>query len=304
MELKNLESFIQVAELGSFTKAAKRLGYTQSTVSFQIRQLEEELGVPLFERIHHTVRLTAKGRSVQRLAHEMLQAAEDMKRTAGESRSLKGTIRIAMAASLCTQLFRHDFTSFRQQHPDISLTVTTGKTEEMFRLLNQNEVDLVYTLDNHIYDRNYVTVSEEEVSVHFVASAENPLADRSRVSPEELISCPAILTEKNVSYRKLLDEYLASHSLELLPYLEIGDTSLICSMVEAGMGISFLPDFVTEASVREGRMIRFSVPEISVCIWKQLLYHREKWVSPEMEAVMEYLQKLEKDKKKTTYIHN
>lgn len=304
MELKNLESFIQVAELGSFTKAAKRLGYTQSTVSFQIRQLEEELGVPLFERIHHTVKLTAKGRSVQRLAHEMLQAAEDMKRTAGESRSLKGTIRAAMAASLCTQLFCHDFTSFRRRYPDISLTVTTGTTEEMFRMLNQNEVDLVYTLDNHIYDRNYVTASEEEVSVHFVASSESPLAARSRVSPEELISCPAILTEKNVSYRKLLDEYLASHSLELLPYLEIGDTSLICSMVEAGMGISFLPDFVTEASVREGRMIRFSVPEISVCIWKQLLYHREKWVSPEMEAVMEYLQKLEKDKKKTTYIHN
>lgn len=133
MELKNLESFIQVAELGSFTKAAKRLGYTQSTVSFQIRQLEEELGVPLFERIHHTVKLTAKGRSVQRLAHEMLQAAEDMKRAAGESRCLKGTIRAAMAASLCTQLFCRDFTSFRRRYPDISLTVTTGTTEEMFR---------------------------------------------------------------------------------------------------------------------------------------------------------------------------
>ncbi len=302
MELKNLESFIQVAELGSFTKAAKRLGYTQSTVSFQIRQLEEELGVLLFERIHHTVKLTAKGRSVQRLAHEMLQAAEDMKRTAGESRSLKGTIRAAMAASLCTQLFCHDFTSFRQRYPDISLTVTTGTTEEMFRMLNQNEVDLVYTLDNHIYDRNYVTASEEEVSVHFVASAESPLAVRKQVSAEELISCPAILTEKNVSYRKLLDEYLASHSLELLPYLEIGDTSLICSMVEAGMGISFLPDFVTEASVRAGRMIRFSVPEISVCIWKQMLYHREKWVSPEMQAVMEYLQQPEKRREKTTSI--
>ena len=294
MELKNLESFIQVAELGSFTKAAKRLGYTQSTVSFQIRQLEGELGVPLFERIHHTVKLTAKGRSVQRLAHEMLQAAEDMKRTAGESRCLKGTIRAAMAASLCTQLFCHDFTSFRQRYPDISLTVTTGTTEEMFRMLNQNEVDLVYTLDNHIYDRNYVTASEEEVSVHFVASSESPLAVRKQVSADELISCPAILTEKNVSYRKILDEYLASHSLELLPYLEIGDTSLICSMVEAGMGISFLPDFVTEASVRAGRMIRFSVPEISVCIWKQMLYHREKWVSPEMQAVMEYLQRTEK----------
>lgn len=302
MELKNLESFIQVAELGSFTKAAKRLGYTQSTVSFQIRQLEEELGVLLFERIHHTVRLTAKGRSVLRLAHEMLQAAEDMKRTAGESRSLEGTIRAAMAASLCTQLFRHDFTSFRQQYPDISLTVVTGTTEEMFRMLNQNEVDLVYTLDNHIYDRNYITASEEEVSVHFVASSKSPLAVRGRVSAEEIIACPAILTEKNVSYRKLLDEYLASYSLELLPYLEIGDTSLICSMVEAGMGISFLPDFVTEASVREGRMIRFSVPEISLRIWKQMLYHREKWVSPEMEAVMEYLKHPEQVRKNTTHI--
>ena len=164
MELKNLESFIQVAELGSFTKAAKRLGYTQSTVSFQIRQLEEELGVPLFERIHHTVKLTAKGRSVQRLAHEMLQAAEDMKRAAGESRCLKGTIRAAMAASLCTQLFCRDFTSFRRRYPDISLTVTTGTTEEMFRMLNQNEVDLVYTLDTHIYDEVIPVENEDAFS--------------------------------------------------------------------------------------------------------------------------------------------
>ena len=158
-------------------------------------ELEEELGVPLFERIHHTVKLTAKGRSVQRLAHEMLQAAEDMKRAAGESRCLKGTIRAAMAASLCTQLFCRDFTSFRRRYPDISLTVTTGTTEEMFRMLNQNEVDLVYTLDTHIYDRNYITASEEEVSVHFVASSESPLAARKQVSAEKLISCPAILTE-------------------------------------------------------------------------------------------------------------
>ena len=69
-------------------------------------------------------------------------------------------------------------------------------------MLNQNEVDLVYTLDTHIYDRNYITASEEEVSVHFVASSESPLAARKQVSAEKLISCPAILTEKNVSYRK------------------------------------------------------------------------------------------------------
>lgn len=288
MELKNLESFIQVAELGSFTKAAKRLGYTQSTVSLQVRQLEEELGVQLFERIHHTVRLTAKGRSVQKLAHEMLQAAEDMKRAAGETRSLKGTIRIAMAASLCSQIFSQDFQRFREQFPDIYLTVTSGVTEEMFVMLNQNEADLVFTLDNHIYNRNYVIASEEKAAVHFVAAADSPFAERE-VSLKELISCPLILTEKDISYRKILDEHLSRKSLEMIPYLEIGDTSLICRLVEQGMGISFLPDFVTEDLVQKKRICRLNTPEISVHIWKQLLHHREKWVSPEMNSVIEYL---------------
>ena len=61
MDLKNIESFVQVAELGSFTKAATALGYSQSTISFQIKQLEDSLGIPLFERIGHRIRLTQKG---------------------------------------------------------------------------------------------------------------------------------------------------------------------------------------------------------------------------------------------------
>ena len=74
MNIKNLESFIYVAELGSFTKAAEKLGYSQSTVSFQIRQLEDTVQFPLFDRIHQTIKLTPKCSEVLRLAHQILSA--------------------------------------------------------------------------------------------------------------------------------------------------------------------------------------------------------------------------------------
>ena len=289
MELKNLESFIQVAELGSFTRAARRLGYTQSTISFQIRQLETELETPLFERIRHTVRLTAQGREVLKLSHQMVQTAEDMRRAAGEDRSLRGMVRIAMADSLCGWLLKEEFREFVARYPDIHLTILTGITEEMFQMMNENQVDLVYTLDSHIYDRSYVTVYEEPVQTHFIVSPDSPLAGKSEVEPEELLDKPKIFTEKNVSYRKLLEERLASMSLAAEPFLELGDTILITRLVSQGLGCGFLPDFVTQKAVEAGEVVRLNTPKLQVEVWKQLLYHRDKWVSPEMQAVMEYL---------------
>lgn len=82
MDIKNLNTFIQVAELNNFTKAAEKLGYSQSTVSFQIRQLEEELNAQLFERINRTVLLTERGREVLKYAHQISKLAEDMSETA------------------------------------------------------------------------------------------------------------------------------------------------------------------------------------------------------------------------------
>ncbi|MDO4267866.1 MAG: LysR family transcriptional regulator [Eubacteriales bacterium] len=286
MELKNLESFIYVAELGSFTAAAARLGYTQSTISFQIRQLERELGTQLFERIRHTVRLTAKGRELLKLAHQMMQTASDIRRTAGEGESLQGTVRIAMADSLCTWLFCRHLADFHKRYPQISLTVVSGRTEDMFRMMNQNQVDMVYTLDGHIYDSQYVTVMEAPAAVSFIAAADSEIGKKRRVTVEDLKKEPLILTEKDISYRQLLDRQLARTSQELSPYLEVANTGLICQLVEQGAGISFLPDFVTDAAVAAGRVARLHIPQLKVDIWKQLLYHRDKWVSPEMQAVM------------------
>ena len=89
MDLRSLNTFIQVSELASFTKAAERLGYSQPTVSFQIRQLEEELGVRLFDRIGHTVSLTEEGREALNYAQSICRIANEMSSEAIKSKRNK-----------------------------------------------------------------------------------------------------------------------------------------------------------------------------------------------------------------------
>ena len=288
MDLRNLNTFIQVAELNSFTRAAEKLGYSQPTVSFQIKQLEEELGIQLFERVGHTVSLTEEGRSARSHAQRICRLSDEMLRGPA-AKGPEGVIRLAMADSLCTPLVVKEFSRLRTLYPHITLQVTTAGTNELFRLLDHNEADLVCTLDNHIYNATYVISNEEKVGVHFVCAAGHPLASVKRVSLQHLLQEPFLLTEKGMSYRRLLDEHLARHSVEIDPVLELGNADLLCRLVQQNMGISFLPDYVTEAATARGDLHRFSVPELEVELWKQILYHRSKWLSAPLQAVIGFL---------------
>lgn len=288
MDIKNLTTFIHVAELNSFTKAAEALGYSQSTVSFQIRQLETELHSQLFERINHTIALTEKGREVLNYAHQIDKLTQELQKNMRDEKDVGGHFRLAMPDSLCDSLLGEKFLDFRKQYPNITLKIIEAGTEEMFRLINHNEADAILTLDNHIYNTEYVIVREARIGMHFVANAACPLCGAGSLSVRELLSYPFVLTERGMSYRRLMDEKLAEMSLEIQPILEIGSTGILCSLVEQGVGISFLPDYVTEKGVREGRIARLNVTDLEIGIWKQLLYHRDKWLSPQMESVLQY----------------
>ena len=288
MDMKQLKTFLYVAELNSFTQAADKLGYSQSTVSFQIRRLEEELDCTLFERINHTVVLTDQGRKVLEYAHKIEKMTKELKGSMQRKDEISGNIRLAMADSLCDAFFNEDFKEFRRRYPGIILKIMTGGTEEMFRLMNQNEADAIPTLDSHVYDMRYVIAREEEVGIHFVAGKDCPLIKKRLVSIEEIIRYPFVLTEKGMSYRRLRDEKLAEKSLEARPVLELGSTRLISSLVEQNVGISFLPDYVTETKRNEGKLFCVNVKDFEIKLWKQLLYRRDKWVSPPLESVLVY----------------
>ena len=132
MELRNLTTFIHVAELGSFTKAAELLGYSQSTISFQIKQLEEELGCLLFERINHTITLTERGHELVSYAHRICALTDEFKESISMEESLCGHINLVTPDSVCEDMINSHYIDFHNKYPDISIKFTTADTHVMF----------------------------------------------------------------------------------------------------------------------------------------------------------------------------
>lgn len=288
MDIKNLETFIMVADLKNFTGASQKLGYTQSTVSFQIKQLEAEIGAPLFDRRNHMVTLTIEGEKLLPLAHQMVQLSVEASHISGQSLTPKGTIRMATSESLSNWQFSERFAKFHSLYPDIRLIVNSISTLEMFSMLDQNQVDLVYTLDRKIYNHKYVIAHEAPVDVYFVTSPKNQLAKRKNLTLDDILEEPLILTEKGMSYRSLLDEALARRGTETEPILEVGATKLISDLLRNGLGVSYLPDFVVKDDIKSGKLTRLSVKEMKEPIWRQLLHHQNKWISPEIKCVIDF----------------
>ena len=293
MELRNLISFIHVAELGSFTKAAEQLGYSQSTVSFQIKQLEDELGCLLFERINHTITLTDHGHELVSYAHRIRELTEEFKENLTEDHECRGHVHIVAPDSVCEEMVKSRYVDFHHTYPFISIKFTTADTSVMFDMLDRNEADAIITLDSHSYRNDYVIVKEQALPMHFVASSESRFADKRNLKIADIANEPFILTEYGQGYRRVFDKELAKHSIEIAPVLEIGRTDIITSIIAKSDMISYLPDFVTSSGIESGELCYLDVCDVNIEIWKQLIYHKNKWMSKSLKTVIEYIKNSE-----------
>ncbi len=292
MELRNLITFIHVAELGNFTKAAEQLGYSQSTISFQIKQLEQELGCLLFERINHTITLTESGHELVSYAHGIRTLMDEFKESLMKE-ELSGSIHIVTPDSICDDMINSHYIDFHKKYPSISIRFTTGDSGVMLNMLDHNEADFIITLDNRIYNKDYIIAKEQPLSMHFVASTSSKFAGKKNLSIKDIINEPFILTENGQGYRRVFDKELAKKSLEIDPVLEIGRTDIITSLVAKGDMISFLPDFVTKDLIDSGELCYLDVKDMNVEIWKQLIYHKNKWMSKSLKTFIDYVKENE-----------
>jgi DNA-binding transcriptional LysR family regulator len=262
-------------------------------VSFQIKQLENELGCLLFERINHTIMLTDKGEELLSFARQIRYLTDEFNQRQLAPQDVSGFVRIVTADSICEEMMKRNYRDFHRYYPRISLQYTTADTDTMFQMLDRNEADLMMTLDSHVYHKDYIIAKEEPVPMHFVTGADSPYASSKEMRLKDIVSYPFILTERGIGYRRILDERLAMQMLDIQPILEIARTDIIVSMLENGIGVSFLPEFVTAQKVREGKLVYLHIPEMQSDIWKQLIYHKNKWMTESMKAVIRYIKQNE-----------
>ncbi len=287
MEFRQLNTFITIAKVESFSKAAELLGYSQSAVTVQIRLLEEELGTRLFDRLGKSISLTARGQRFLEQAQHIVKEVSQAKEIAGEEEELCHPLHIGTLESLCFAKLPAVLRHFRTCHPQVPVKITTAFPGKLYEMLEQNQLDFIYLLDRPRHSKNWLKVMEQKEPIVFVTSPGYWGSRSRRVRVADLQKDPFFLTEKNENYRRELDIFLEAQSLELTLALEIGNTEFIIRLLKENGGISYLPFFAVRESLQKGELMALNAPELQTVMCQQIFVHKNKWMSREMEEGIE-----------------
>lgn len=176
MEYRSIISFMKIAEYKSFTKAALSLGYSQSTVTVQIKQLEEELNIKLFDRIGRQVELTDKGQQFLEYARQIIKVSEEASALSKKETVRNGMLRLGTTESLLSSKFPAIYSKFSKQYPDVEFIIKLSETTGLTEMLDQNEIDFVYIITNRFQNKNWIKIYERKEPILLLVSPDHPFA--------------------------------------------------------------------------------------------------------------------------------
>jgi len=289
MNIDYLRTFCEVAKWNSFTKAGEMLGYAQSSVTTQIKKLEEEFGTILFERWGGKIKLTEAGSELLEYTYKIINLVEEAKQTLSNQSELTGSLSIGTIESIAGFYLPPYLQAFKNKYPKVNLLLRQGICRDLLREIKEGKHDLALILDKKREDPDleFVTLKEEELIL--VAKRDHHLLQRSHININDLSGEKLIVTEKRCSYREIIENLYKSHAVRFEYSIELESIEAIKRCVSFGLGIAFLPLMAVKEEVQNGELARvpFSHPEIN--LYLQLVYHKKKWIPQSMQKLIDQL---------------
>ncbi len=291
MELRNIISFLKVAELNSFSKAAIELGYSQSNVTMQIKQLENELNCSLFDRIGKGISLTQQGKEFMKYAISIKSSVENAKLSLTDNPTPSGQLVIGILESLCITYLPELIREFYKKYPNVNTIISIGTYEELSALLNSNKIDLLWTFDKPITNKNWLKALESPSAIKIIASPAHSLLLRGEpINLSSLKDCTFIFTEQNCSYRNYFEDLLQAQGIPYNVFLEIGNTEIIKRFVESGLCLSVLPEFTLQNELSNKTIEVVNISNFHLNMYSQIFYHKNKMLTSAMKEFINHLQ--------------
>lgn len=295
MELKNLYTLKTILEEGSFGRAASKLGYTQSTITFQMRQLQEELGVQLFEKIGRRMVFTQAGESVLPLVKETIAAYERLQNAGRQIVEMKGELNIILSETLLCYKMKEVIREFHIAAPGIKLKLRSLGCHETKQVLIDGNADIGICYDEGEDDERLQLHSLGQCSMSLVASTElaKQLEQKGVSFEAEHMEIPVsfITDEPNGIFRLKFEQYIRENDVSMDSTIELWSTAAIKSMVMTDLGVAYLPTYVVQEEIAAGVMKELSHYIINERFRVIYACHKNKYLSPQVLLFMELLEK-------------
>ncbi|MGE6536291.1 LysR family transcriptional regulator [Bacillus luti] len=288
IELRQLEYFLAVSKELHFTRAAEKLNISQPSLSQQIRALEHEVGMPLFDRIGKKISLTEAGKILllhtKTIFHEIEQARSAIQDLNGLQH---GSLTIGSLLTVVNYLLPPTILNFNKLYPNIELSVLGLRTGDIREKLLQNELDIGITF-LPVQDKEIVSIPLYKSELTLVVPTGHTLTERSHISIVELQDYPLILLPKNFFLTELITSHCQKFDFTPKPILEISTMESLIQMVSKGMGITVLPkpyiDFLQNTNI-QALKIKDPTPTIDI----GLIYRKDKYMCATTRAFIEQL---------------
>lgn len=258
MDIRQLRAFAAIAETRTFTAAAQRVHVTQAAISMQIRQLEQEVGLPLFVRTPRRVVLTEAGEHLLGRAQLILREHDAaLAELAGLAGGEYGRLRLGSASGMVSaDTLPVILKGLRKIYPQAEVSVTSGTSAELVKKILAGEVDMAF-VSLPVEARNVDTELLSRDQLVAVASPRHPLAPQRVISAFALAQEKLILGERGGNTRRMIDEFFAAAGLKPTVAMELSRQAAIKNMVAADMGVGIVPLSAAREDVEKNRLVRW-----------------------------------------------
>ena len=290
MENRTVKTFVKIVETGSFTKAAESLGYSQAAVTAQIKAMEKELGVPLFDRIGKKVYLTNEGKSFLPYAVNMIRAEEEAVNSVRQDGPLTGSLVICAPSSYADHVLPGMVLKYHEKHPGVFITIKTSDyVDDSTQRLARGEIDFLVKLDEGSRNPDFVTIASKPETLVFVTYPGNPLLGKNKISIKEAVEDQFITSTRDIGYSAILEEKLFRQGIELDPVMDIGSVEAIVRIIRGGFGVALLPEYVVSDLIENGELARLNVKDHGIRMDSYYLCSKDRWINPVMKEFIQVL---------------
>jgi LysR family transcriptional regulator, low CO2-responsive transcriptional regulator len=288
--LRQLRTFKTVADLSSFSLAAQRLKLSQPSVSYQVKELEEALGVPLLDRLGKRVQLTEAGTLLYTYTRRMLDVLDEATVAIEEMRGIqRGTLRVGASTTVGIYLLPAALGAFKKLHPGLVISLEIGTRARVQEQVLRNELDLA-VVGPALKDPELAIIPFLSDELVVVAPTGHPLAGKRGLTLKDLADQPFVMREAASGSRWSLEKAARKAGAKLIVAMELGSNGAIKHAVESGLGLAVLSRYACALELASRRLVELDVRGFPIRRDWHIVHLRKRKLPSSVLAFIDFLQ--------------